>query len=193
MLQIGGHHLAFNLYYQGKTSTATPYFIGVEPLTWKDGDGKTHEPMKPMRESMYDLVNSLTPEQKAQARLEQRFDDVYLGPRGNGQFPAGTQGVPVAGLSPASQKAVKKAIVAWTGDTAQAANYQKLYFSELDGTKISLSGGTTLKEHGDYVRIDGPHVWIEFSVQRGAEYRDQVHYHTIWRDRKTDYGASFSF
>ena len=37
------------------------------------------------------------------------------------------------------------------------------------------------------VRIDGPHVWIEFACQ-GSD-----HYHTIWRDRATDYGAEFSF
>ena len=44
-----------------------------------------------------------------------------------------------------------------------------------------------LDDRGDYVRIDGPHVWIEFACQ-GSD-----HYHTIWRDRATDYGAEFSF
>ncbi len=37
------------------------------------------------------------------------------------------------------------------------------------------------------MRIDGPRVWIEFATQ-GSD-----HYHTIWRDRLTDYGAEFSF
>ena len=40
---------------------------------------------------------------------------------------------------------------------------------------------------GDYVRLDGPRVWIEFATQ-GSD-----HVHTIWRDRLTDYGAEFSF
>ncbi len=54
-------------------------------------------------------------------------------------------------------------------------------------TKIAWSGATALNAVGDYVRIDGPHVWIEFACQ-GSN-----HYHTIWRDRATDYGAEFSF
>ena len=193
MLQIGGHHLAFNLYYKGATSAATPYFIGVEPTTWKDAKGQGHEPLKPMRDAMFGLVNSLTAEQKAQAKLEGRFSDVYLGPRGNGRFPTETAGVPVSGLSPASKDLVKRAIAAWTGDCAKAADYQRLYFSELDRTKVAYSGGTTFQQHGDYDRIDGPHVWIEFACQDGIVYRDRIHYHTVWRDRKTDYGVSYAF
>ena len=193
MLQIGGHHLAFNVYYKGATSAATPYFVGVEPTTWKDAQGRSHEPLKPMRDAMFGLVNSLTPAQKAQAKLDASFSDVYLGPRGNGRFPQNIQGVPVASLSPASQGFVKRAIAAWTGDCARASEYRKLYFSELAATKLAYSGGTTFQQHGDYVRIDGPHVWIEFVCQDGIVYRDQIHYHTVWRDRKTDYGASYAF
>ncbi len=193
MLQIGGHHLAFNVYYKGVTSTATPYFVGVEPTTWTDAQGKGHEPLKPMRDAMFGLVNSLTPAQKAEAKLDQRFSDVYLGPRGNGRFPAEYRGVSVASLSTISQALVKRAIVAWTGDCAKAADYQKLYFSELAETKVATSGGTNFKQHGDYVRIDGPHVWIEFACQDGIVFRNRIHYHTVWRDRKTDYGVSYAF
>jgi DNA-binding beta-propeller fold protein YncE len=51
----------------------------------------------------------------------------------------------------------------------------------------SDSGSTDLSDRGDYVRIDGPRVWIEFAAQGS----DQIH--TIWRDRLTDYGAEFSY
>ncbi|MFD5593345.1 DUF3500 domain-containing protein [Streptomyces griseorubiginosus] len=46
---------------------------------------------------------------------------------------------------------------------------------------------------GDYVRIDGPHVWIEFVCQNGFVYQGKVHYHTVYRDRTRDYGSEFSF
>ena len=52
---------------------------------------------------------------------------------------------------------------------------------------MSYSGTTNVGDRGDYVRLDGPRVWIEFATQ-GSD-----HYHTIWRDRLTDYGAEFSF
>ena len=186
LLQFGGHHIAFNIYYKGAVGTATPYFVGVQPNVWKDADGKTHAPLAPMRDAMHDMVNSLTPAQLTQARLSASFNDVYVGPGRDGQFPARV-GVPVSELSAASKKLVRQAIYAWTGDTVQAADYRKRYEAELSQTKVSYSGSTALSAEGDYVRIDGPHVWIEFACQASN------HYHTIWRDRTTDYGAEFSF
>jgi hypothetical protein len=43
----------------------------------------------------------------------------------------------------------------------------------LDQTKVAYSGGKTLMCVGDYVRISGPRLWIEFATQ-GSD-----HYHTI--------------
>ena len=187
LLELGGHHLAFNLTYKGSHGSSTPYFVGVQPSIWKDAKGTTHEPLAPMHNTMHDLVNSLAPEQLKQAHLSARFSDVYVGPGRDGRFPTRSDGVPVAQLSDKSKALVKQAIAAWTGDAVQGAQYRKLYESELAQTKVAYSGGTTLGETGDYVRIDGPHVWIEFSVQ-GSD-----HYHTIWRDRATDYGAELTF
>ena len=187
ILQLGGHHLAINIYYKGTTGAATPYHVAAQPTVWKDDQGKTHEPLAPMRESLHGLLASLTPEQSKQAKLDARFNDVYVGPGKDGKFPAKSEGVPVSELSDASKDFVKKAIAAWTGDSPQGADYRKLYEAELDKIKVGYSGSTDLSDRGDYVRIDGPRVWIEFATQ-GSD-----HVHTIWRDRLTDYGAEFSF
>ncbi len=187
ILQLGGHHLAINLYYKGTSGAATPYHVAAQPTVWKDDQGKTHEPLAPMRESLQGLLGSLTPDQSKQAKLEARFNDVYVGPGKDGKFPAKREGVRVSELSDASKGFVKKAIAAWTGDSPQGAEYRKLYEAELDKVKVSYSGSTNLSDRGDYVRLDGPRVWIEFAIQ-GSD-----HVHTIWRDRLTDYGAEFSF
>ena len=187
ILQLGGHHLAINIYYKGTTGAATPYHVAAQPTVWKDDQGKTHEPLAPMRESLHGLLISLTPEQSKRAKLEARFNDVYVGPGKDGKFPARSEGVPVSELSDASKDFVKKAIAAWTGDSPQGEEYRKLYEAELDKVKVSYSGTTNLGDRGDYVRLDGPRVWIEFATQ-GSD-----HVHTIWRDRLTDYGAEFSF
>jgi hypothetical protein len=187
ILQLGGHHLAINLYYKGMTGAATPYHVAAQPTVWKDDQGKKHEPLAPMRESLHGLLASLTPEQSKQAKLEARFNDVYVGPGKDGRFPAKSEGVPVSELSDASKEFVKKAITAWTGDSPQGAEYRKLYEAELDQVKVSYSGTKNVTDRGDYVRLDGPRVWIEFATQ-GSD-----HIHTIWRDRLTDYGAEFSF
>lgn len=187
LLQLGGHHLAFNLYYKGAAGTSTPYFVGAQPNTWKDADGKTHAPLAPMRDAMYSLVHSLSPDQQTRARLKGSFNDVLVGPGQDGHFPNLKEGVSASELSEASKTQLKKAIAAWTGDHVQSAAYRKRYDDELKQTKISYSGTTGVSASGDYVRIDGPHLWIEFVCQGND------HYHTIWRDRETDYGAEFSF
>ena len=188
VLQLGGHHLAINIYYKGTVGAATPYHVAAQPTVWKDDQGNTHDPLAPMRESLRGLLASLTPEQTRQAKLEARFNDVYVGPQKDGKFPAKSEGVPVSELSDASKDFVKKAIAAWTGDSPQGVEYRKLYEAELDKVKVAYSGTTNVGgERGDYVRLDGPRVWIEFATQ-GSD-----HYHTIWRDRLTDYGAEFSF
>ncbi len=188
ILQLGGHHLAINIYYKGTTGAATPYHVAAQPTVWKDDRGKTHDPLAPMRESLRGLLDSLTPEQLKQAKLESRFNDVYVGPQKDGRFPAKSDGVSVSELSETSKDFVKKAIAAWTGDSPQGVEYRKLYEAELDKVKVAYSGTTNVGgDRGDYVRIDGPRVWIEFATQ-GSD-----HYHTIWRDRLTDYGAEFSF
>jgi len=187
ILQLGGHHLAVNIYYKGTTGAATPYHVAAQPTVWKDDQGKMHDPLAPMRESLHGLLASLTPEQTRRAKLEARFNDVYVGPQKDGQFPAKSEGVSVSELSEASKEFVKKAIAARTGDSPQGVEYRKLYEAELDKVKVSYSGTTNLCDRGDYVRLDGPRVWIEFATQ-GSD-----HVHTIWRDRLTDYGAEFSF
>jgi Protein of unknown function (DUF3500) len=64
------------------------------------------------------------------------------------------------------------------------------YKSELDETYVSYYGGTSMAEKGDYVLVDGPSVWIEWSMQSGIIIRNGVHPHSVWRDRKADYGAN---
>jgi hypothetical protein len=188
ILQLGGHHLAINIYYKGTTGAATPYHVAAQPTVWKDEQGKLHDPLAPMRDSLRGLFASLTPEQTRRAKLEARFNDVYVGPQKDGKFPAKSEGLPVSELSEASKDFVRKAIAAWTGDSPQGVEYRTLYEAELDKVKVSYSGTTNVGgDRGDYVRIDGPRVWIEFATQ-GSD-----HYHTIWRDRLTDYGAEFSF
>jgi hypothetical protein len=187
ILQLGGHHLAINIYYKGTTGAATPYHVAAQPTVWKDDQGKTHDPLAPMRTSLHGLLISLTPEQSKRAKLEARFNDVYVGPQKDGKFPARSEGVPVSELSDGSKDFVRKAIAAWTGDSPQGVEYSKIYEAELDKVKVSYSGSTNVSDRGDYVRLDGPRVWIEFATQ-GSD-----HVHTIWRDRLTDYGAEFSF
>ncbi|MFF4584104.1 DUF3500 domain-containing protein [Streptomyces sp. NPDC001388] len=195
-LHFGGHHLAVNITYKdGKVSGASPFFTGVEPTSWTADDGTTYEPLGTFRDGLLELTGSLSTEQLAAAKLSESFSDVLLGPGEDGQFPETKQGIKAASLSPKQKKLVLAAIHPWIAgvDDATAKQLMKTYTRELDQTYIAYSGGTGLDTQGDYVRIDGPGVWIEFVCQNGFVYQDKVHYHTVYRDHTRDYGSEFSF
>ncbi|RYG32207.1 DUF3500 domain-containing protein [bacterium] len=197
LLQIGGHHIANNYYFQGnEPQSTTPYFLGVEPQTFTVS-GTTYTSLQAQRNGMYNLINSLTTAQLASAKLSSNFSDVYLGPGKDARsnFPTGTsgRGVLASTLTTAQQTLLKTAIAAWTDDSAEAATYQSLYESELAQTYVAYSGTTNFTSQGDYVRIDGPHVWIEFVCQNGVVISGQIHFHTVWRDRVSDYNAAYGF
>ena len=195
-LHFGGHHLAVNITYKnGKVVGASPYFTGVEPSSWTTTDGTTVAPLNRFRDGMLKLTASLSTEQLAEAKLSESFSDVLLGPNKDGDFPETKEGIKVSELSPKQKKLVLAAMRPWVADAddATAAKLMKTYAKELDQTYISYSGGTGLDTQGDYVRIDGPSVWIEFVCQDGVVFRNQVHYHTVYRDHTRDYGSEFSF
>ncbi|MET7574130.1 DUF3500 domain-containing protein [Streptomyces sp. NPDC005492] len=195
-LHFGGHHLALNLTYKkGKVAGSSPFFVGVEPSTWTDDDGTTYSPLATMRNGLLALTGSLSTEQLATAKLSESFSDVLLGPGQDGQFPETKEGIKAGSLSPKQKALVLKAIHPWIAnvDDATAKKLMKTYERELNETYIAYSGGTALDTQGDYVRIDGPGVWVEFVCQNGVVYRDQIHYHTVYRDHTSDYGSEFTF
>ncbi|MFD9435786.1 DUF3500 domain-containing protein [Streptomyces sp. NPDC060002] len=195
-LHFGGHHLAVNLTYKdGEVEGITPFFIGVEPTSWTGDDGTSYAPLAGMRDGMLDMLDSLNSSQLSQAKLSASYSDVLLGPGEDGDFPETKEGLAVGELTDDQQELVLNAIEPWVevAEDTTAASVLSAYKSELDETYISYSGGTGLDATGDYVRIDGPGVWIEFVCQNGLVYQNQVHYHTVFRDHDTDYGGEFSF
>jgi len=195
-LHFGGHHLAVNLTYKdGRVAGASPFFLGVEPTTWTDDDGTTYTPLEAQRSGLLALTGSLSTEQLAEAKLSASYTDVLLGPGEDGQFPETKEGIKVSELSPQQKKLVLKAIHPWVAnvDDATAQQLMKTYERELNETYVSYSGGTALDTQGDYVRIDGPGVWIEFVCQNGIVFQGKIHYHTVYRDHTRDYGSEFTF
>jgi len=194
-LVFGGHHLATHLTYaDGAVTGASPFFIGVEPTTFTT-DGTEYAPLDTMHQSMVDMLAGLTDEERATAELTEAYDDVLVGPGEDGQFPETKVGVKVGDLTAEQQELVMTAMTQWVSiaDDVTAEELLATYRDELADTYVSWSGGTELDEHADYVRIDGPSVWIEFVCQNGIVFSDEIHYHTVYRDHTRDYGGEISF
>lgn len=194
-LQFGGHHLAVNqTYSNGVVTGTTPSFVGVEPQTFVS-EGKTYVPIGDEQETIAAMIGGLDTAQLAAAKLPRRFNDVVMGPRANGQFPDTKVGLPVSSLNAKQKTLIMNAIKRWVLDVddATAADIIAAYTKELNNTYIAFSGSGKFDRPADYARIDGPGIWLEFACQAAVVGTGQVHYHTVWRDHKKDYGNNFTF
>ena len=95
-------------------------------------------------------------------------------------------------LSADKQKQVLNAIKLYVNDldSATAATVLAKYTAELADTYIAYSGSGTMSQLNDYVRLDGPSIWIEYSGQPSRDFPGTVHPHSVWRDRTSDYGGN---
>ena len=201
MLQYGGHHYAANIAFNnGVLVGATPLFEGVEPTSFMVS-GTAYAPIAQEQSAMTTMMASLSTSQLAIAKLNSTFSDVVLGPGQDGQFPSTKVGIKVSTLSTAQKALVLAAMKPWTQDVDDTAGATLLsvYESELDNTYIAYTGSGTsgnastfLSTNINYVRIDGPSVWIEMVAQTGVVFPNQIHYHTIWRDHTRDYGVDLT-
>lgn len=192
-LQFTGHHITHNITYKdGVVAGGTPMFEAVEPDTWTT-NGTTFDPLGQEKAALRAMLASLTTAQATAARSSSSFGDIVLGPGKDKQFPTTKTGLAVSTLSDAQKALVLAAMRTYVQDldaeTAQCL--MNTYQSELNGTYILFSGNAGITAQNDYVRIDGPSVWIELFYAGGIIYRNQPHVHSIYRDRTRDYGGSF--
>lgn len=190
MIEFTGHHYTFFASFNGEPVSLTPHFVAVEPVSWTDGD-TTYEPMAEHHEALIALFDSLDSGQLVTALLEDEYDDVLVGPQDDGDYPDVQEGLSVATLSDDQKELVKAVIEAYAGDAKDTGQYDS-YVSDdnLDETYIAYGSYPDMETQGSYARIDGPNIWIEFTVQGGVVFSDN-HYHSIWRDKELDYGGNF--
>ena len=191
-LYFGGHHFAFaNTYKDGKPVGASPSFRGVEPFTTFNQNGRDNAPMAQEQAAFAAMLAALSPEEAAKAKLSQSYTNIIAGPQQDNNFPAEREGVKAGELSAEKQALIMAAVETYVRDTAPlgADAVMAKYQQELAETHVAFSGTPTAAAEGDYVRIDGPSVWIEFSVQPGRSIPG-AHPHSVWRDRVADYGGN---
>lgn len=191
-LQFGGHHLALtNTYRDGVLIGATPSFRGIEPAFPFEYDGVTHAPQAQEMEAFQALLASLDEQQRADAELSRSFSDVVMRPGKDWSFPEEAKGIPASSLNDRQRALLLDAIGTYVRDIddANADLILARYERELEATYVSYSGSTTLSNQGDYVRIDGPSVWIELVMDAPYNF-PQPHPHGLWRDKNTDYGGT---
>lgn len=191
-LYFGGHHLAFgSTYKDGVLVGATPSFRGVEPFTSFRENGRENAPLVQEQAAFAGMLTGLTAAEQGRAKLPQTYTDLVVGPQRDDNFPKTKAGVRVGDLSDDKRQRVLQAIETYVRDIdpPDAAVILTRYRSELAETYVAFSGTPAMGAENDYVRIDGPSVWIELSMQPGRSLPG-VHPHSVWRDRTSDYGGN---
>lgn len=201
MLQFGGHHYAQNITYDaGVVTSITPLHQGVEPKGSFTTGGVTYTgPIESEHTAMQNMLGSFTSSELASAKISGTFSDCLMVPGSTtNTMPTTKQGVQVSTLSTAAQAKVLAAMMPWINDldATSAAAFATIYQNELANTYVCYASNTSgvagsassfLTTNTDYVRIDGPSVWIEFICQTGVVISNQIHYHTVMRDHTRDY------
>lgn len=194
-LQVGGHHgTNITTYNGGKMTGGTPNFRSTEPYpTWTSTNtGKTVQPLVQEVTALGNFLKSLSVTELTTAKRAVAQNDIIVGPQKDANFPTTKTGIKASNLTATQKDLLILAIKPWVDeldDKAATAILAK-YKAEIDDTYVSYFGGITMGERGDYILIDGPGVWIEWSMQGGVIIRNSVHPHAVWRDRKSDYGGN---
>jgi hypothetical protein len=206
-VMFGGHHMAYNLNFVGGSFYPVPQHLGCEPKAAFTIGVASYEPLSGKGNSMFAIYDALDTTQRSTAYLAgQTFSDVIVNPdldygKGQGRtsktaYPTGGNrtGVLVSNLSVAQQALVTTAIEQWArqypSDVTDAL--MTAYTGGYGDTYFAWAGATTGPDKdvtGSYLRIDGPRVWIELTVQAGIVIRSATHYHTIYHDKMYDYGG----
>jgi len=208
MLQIGGHHVAYNFTFNGNREGATPLFFGTEPIRFNVGN-VAYEPLAAQSSAMSTVARALA--SHPEAKLSGTFTDVVKGvvvipvpgkmPTGGTDtgfpmsYPTGNsdRGILYGALSATEQAQVRAAIESYASLPGAAITQPLVAAYEspaaLAETFVGYSGATDLSARGAYVRIDGPRIWMELVVQPAVANPAELHYHALWRDKQSDYGG----
>jgi hypothetical protein len=192
ILFTGHHYTQPYTFNAGAITGVTPAFRGVEPQAAVTAANRTYQAFEQERVAFAAMLTGLSTAEQTTAKLSGTFSDLVLGPGQDSKFPTTKVGLQVGSLSSDKQTLVLNAIKLYVNDldATTAATILAKYTSELANTYIAYSGTSAMSSQNDYVRLDGPSVWIEFSYQGGVIIKNTPHSHSVWRDHTSDYGGN---
>jgi hypothetical protein len=184
--KFSGHHLALNFTVVDDKLAFAPFFFGVYPAEVKDGPKQGTRLIKDEEYLGFELVNSLSKEQKQKAVFHLKaFTDIVTT---NSQLvgPMKPVGIEVLDLTLKQKSVLNKLIVSYLlsmpADIAKT-RMERITKEDMNLVRFGWAGGT---EPGipHYYRVQGNTFLIEFdNTQNNAN-----HIHSVWRDFNGDYG-----
>ena len=193
---VEGHHLSLNFVVSGgKVVSVTPSFFGANPaLVTTDlsvGPKKGTRVLAKEEQLAFDLLNSLSAEQRKVAVIAEKAPDDVTG-AGKAQAvkhaPAGLAAAKMSpeqvktleGILDASIRNVKGELADESLAEIKQAGIDKVYFAWAGADKPGI---------GHYYKVQGPTFVLEFcNVQPDAAGNPANHIHSLWRSLTGDFG-----
>ena len=194
--QIDGHHLVINFFVLGDQVVMTPTFMGSEPPFVSEGAYQGLSILDDELDAGLALINSLTPQQQAQAIVEpNKISNNAVAELYQDNVVIPYQGIALSELDELQRRLAADVIRLYTGH--MRTGHDQVKFTEIvkhwDQTYFSWVGGVG----GDavfYYRFHSPVVLIEYDQQRpialpGENQPTRNHVHTVVRTPNgNDYG-----
>jgi len=184
--RLEGHHLSINVTVSTETDISiTPAFMGTNPARIPSGPRTGQRVQYDEFIIALRLARSLSPEQKAQARIGNRSLGTLVAGPGRGDSPDKKQGLAVSELSRAQRVLLMQLVSSYVGIARDRIGlpYMKLVEAGMDETVFAWAGPASEVEPF-YYRIHGPRILIEFDNSQGGG----NHIHSLWRDPENDFG-----
>jgi hypothetical protein len=179
-VRFEGHHISVNATVVEGEVTMTPLFLGANPATVREGEDVVLAPLGVEERLGFDLVHSLTVEQRSSAVLSDNAPaDIITQNRPLLGGPLDPVGVPLSALDGAAASTARALVRTYLDRFP--AGVKPLWADDLwFAWAGALEPGT-----GHYYRLVGQRFLVELdNTQDGAN-----HVHTVVRDPEADFGG----
>ena len=185
--RVEGHHISLNFTIAGgKGIASTPAFLGANPGEVRDGRRKGLRALTAEEDLGFQLIGSLTDEQKKTAVLSVDAPREIMTGNSRKAEPGEAKGVAFADLRVEQQAMLRLLLDVYAHRMRDEIAHELLGKIESNGwdkVHFAWAGGMEPGK-GHYYRIQGPTFLVELdNTQNGAN-----HIHTVWRDLTNDFG-----
>jgi hypothetical protein len=188
-----GHHVSLNVTVAGGAVSATPCFLGANPATVTDEEGRTvSRPLAPEEDVAHELMAALDSDQRDRAVIGREApNDILTGDAaeiGGDDSPSWPAGLPATALRP-DQLLLLRSLAAIYVHRLSADLADPL-LARLDRDLPSFCfawAGPRRPTPGQphYYRLEGPRFLVEFDNRQN----NANHIHSVWREPGGDFGA----
>jgi len=188
-----GHHVSINVTVAAGSVSATPCFLGANPATVTDNEGRTIcRPLAPEEDAAHAFVGCLNPAQRDRAVIDAEAPrDILTGDSAevDGQRSASwAEGLPATALRPDQLSRLRSLAAIYVNRLSPPLAEPLLARLDRDLRAICFAWAGSIEPgvgQAHYYRLDGPRFFVEFDNHQNAA----NHIHSVWRDPEGDFGA----